>query len=255
MVPAASAGEARVPARRSESAGEETGSTCRPLVAARSQESRCLKDLGRDVYRAGEWRWSVLADPLPPSVSDFDGFLKWVDSDEFPAGVKASYIDGKIWLEPRMDDYAHHNLLKAGRRRDAAGVRPGNEAWRGVRATGRWWRSRRTTRTPSAGSRTAASTCTTRSGPDGCRFFPASPAAAACWPASQTCWPNASADQCAEGYGRPAGDLPADGRPGVLGSGRSRRGIELRACCAAKTASTSGGKCRRTPRVIASRRY
>lgn len=84
----------------------------RPLVAARSQESRCLKDLGRDVYRAGEWRGASWPITLPPNVSDFDVFLKWVDSDEFPAGVKASYIDGKIWLEPRMDDYAHHNLLK-----------------------------------------------------------------------------------------------------------------------------------------------
>ena len=41
-----------------------------------------------------------------------DEFLDWVASDEFPAGLKASLINGRLWLEPRMDDYAHHNLLK-----------------------------------------------------------------------------------------------------------------------------------------------
>ena len=83
-----------------------------PLASGPFSEYERYQNLGRDVYRAGEWRGASWPITLPPNVSDFEVFLKWVQSEDFPAGVKASYIKGKIWLEPRMDDYAHHNLLK-----------------------------------------------------------------------------------------------------------------------------------------------
>ena len=66
---------------------------------------------GRGVYRAGEWRGATWPLVVPREAYEIDGFLAWLDSPDFPAGLKASLINDRLWLEPRMDDYAHHNLL------------------------------------------------------------------------------------------------------------------------------------------------
>ena len=87
----------------------------RPLVAAPPPRARTPVTQAKDrgVYRAGEWRGTQWPIVVPNGVADdIDRFLDWVASDEFPAGLKASLINGKLWLEPRVDDYAHHNLLK-----------------------------------------------------------------------------------------------------------------------------------------------
>ena len=92
----------------------KTDRTDRPLVVAPIPRPRtpASQKQDRGVYRAGEWRGTQWPIVVPASGMDIDTFLDWVASDEFPAGLKASLINGKLWLEPRMDDYAHHNLLK-----------------------------------------------------------------------------------------------------------------------------------------------
>ena len=87
----------------------------RPLVAPTPPRPRtpATQPQERAVYRAGEWRGTQWPIVVPKGAADdIELFLDWVSSDEFPAGLKASLIDGKLWLEPRMDDYARHNLLK-----------------------------------------------------------------------------------------------------------------------------------------------
>ena len=49
---------------------------------------------------------------LPPRVTEIDPFLAWVSSDEFPPGLRASLIGGRLYLDLHMDDLFPHNSLK-----------------------------------------------------------------------------------------------------------------------------------------------
>ena len=49
---------------------------------------------------------------LPRGVTEIETFLRWVASDEFPEGLRASLIDGRLHLESSVDDIEPHNLLK-----------------------------------------------------------------------------------------------------------------------------------------------
>ena len=49
---------------------------------------------------------------LPPRVTEIDPFLAWVSSDDFPPGLRASLIGGRLYLDLHMDDLFPHNALK-----------------------------------------------------------------------------------------------------------------------------------------------
>ncbi|MEM9701322.1 MAG: Uma2 family endonuclease [Planctomycetota bacterium] len=49
---------------------------------------------------------------VPQEAINLEGFLDWCASDEFPAGIKASLINGVLRIEPSMDDLFPQNALK-----------------------------------------------------------------------------------------------------------------------------------------------
>ena len=49
---------------------------------------------------------------IPADATTFDGFLDWYSSDDFPRSLRASFINGSIWLEPMADEPFSHNALK-----------------------------------------------------------------------------------------------------------------------------------------------
>ncbi|HUY87550.1 MAG TPA: Uma2 family endonuclease [Pirellulales bacterium] len=49
---------------------------------------------------------------VPAEVFDFEKFLDWVNSDEFPENVRATYIDGHIEVEMSPEEIETHNKLK-----------------------------------------------------------------------------------------------------------------------------------------------
>lgn len=59
---------------------------------------------------AGELVFNELR--VPAEVFDFEKFLEWVNSDEFPENVRVTYIDGHIEVEMSPEEIETHNKLK-----------------------------------------------------------------------------------------------------------------------------------------------
>ncbi len=49
---------------------------------------------------------------VPAEVFDFEKFLEWVNSDEFPKNVRVTYSDGHIEIEMSPEEIETHNKLK-----------------------------------------------------------------------------------------------------------------------------------------------
>jgi Uma2 family endonuclease len=49
---------------------------------------------------------------LPPWVLDFDSFLRWCDSDEFPEEGRIWFIRGGVWADMTMEQVFSHNQVK-----------------------------------------------------------------------------------------------------------------------------------------------
>lgn len=50
---------------------------------------------------------------VPAEVFDFEKFLDWVHRDDFPEGVRVTYIDGRIEIEMSPEEIETHNKLKS----------------------------------------------------------------------------------------------------------------------------------------------
>src|SRR5438105_10730237 len=63
----------------------------------------------------------VIKDPtmtIPADVFGLDGFLRWVHSDDFPEGRRASFLAGEVNLEMSAEELVTHNYVKADTSRD-----------------------------------------------------------------------------------------------------------------------------------------
>lgn len=50
---------------------------------------------------------------VPVSALDHDGFRAWVTSADFPAGVRASWVAGEVFIEMSPESIDSHNKVKA----------------------------------------------------------------------------------------------------------------------------------------------
>jgi Uma2 family endonuclease len=49
---------------------------------------------------------------MPAAALDHSGFREWLKSDDFPEGVRASYIQGEVFLEMSPESIESHNKAK-----------------------------------------------------------------------------------------------------------------------------------------------
>src|SRR5436305_2251386 len=49
---------------------------------------------------------------IPAGVNDLGSFRRWALSDDFPEDVRASYLDGVVWVDPSMERGFSHNDVK-----------------------------------------------------------------------------------------------------------------------------------------------
>lgn len=50
---------------------------------------------------------------LPAWVVDYESFLRWMHSTAFPDEGKICFINGKVWVDPLMEEFSSHNALRA----------------------------------------------------------------------------------------------------------------------------------------------
>ena len=49
---------------------------------------------------------------VPASAFELPGFRTWVKSDDFPEGVRASWVDGEVFVEISPESIESHNKTK-----------------------------------------------------------------------------------------------------------------------------------------------
>lgn len=50
---------------------------------------------------------------MPPWVVDYESFHRWMHSAAFPDEGKILFINGKVWVDPIMEEFSSHNVLRA----------------------------------------------------------------------------------------------------------------------------------------------
>lgn len=50
---------------------------------------------------------------VPEWVRDFDSFVTWMHSDEFPEEGRIDYLNGEVWIDISMEELYSHNFVKA----------------------------------------------------------------------------------------------------------------------------------------------
>ncbi|MBM3980205.1 MAG: Uma2 family endonuclease [Planctomycetes bacterium] len=50
---------------------------------------------------------------MPPWVVDYESFHRWMHSVAFPDEGKILFINGKVWVDPIMEEFSSHNVLRA----------------------------------------------------------------------------------------------------------------------------------------------
>lgn len=57
--------------------------------------------------------WKYGAVDIPFGVQDYDSFLDWVQSEEFPEKLKAHFINGKVWVDFVEEAFSHNRVKTA----------------------------------------------------------------------------------------------------------------------------------------------
>jgi Uma2 family endonuclease len=50
---------------------------------------------------------------MPAWVVDYESFHRWMHSAAFPDEGKILFINGKVWVDPLMEEFSSHNVLRA----------------------------------------------------------------------------------------------------------------------------------------------
>ncbi len=50
---------------------------------------------------------------VPAWVRDFDSFVTWMHSDEFPEDGRIDFLNGEVWIDVTMEELYSHNFVKA----------------------------------------------------------------------------------------------------------------------------------------------
>jgi Uma2 family endonuclease len=50
---------------------------------------------------------------IPAWVVDWDSFIRWADSDEFPERGRIHFLNGGVWVDATMEELNTHNQVKA----------------------------------------------------------------------------------------------------------------------------------------------
>ena len=51
--------------------------------------------------------------PIPPDANTFEGFLRWVESDDFPETGRIDFLGGEVEAEMSPEDLHTHGIVKA----------------------------------------------------------------------------------------------------------------------------------------------
>lgn len=50
---------------------------------------------------------------VPPWVRDFDTFVTWMHTAEFPDDVRIDFLNGDVWIDFSMEELYSHNFVKS----------------------------------------------------------------------------------------------------------------------------------------------